>query len=81
MFCLNCGSELFDNVQLCPKCGTPVQQSDETTFSEETDTKADTSVLIQDVEETNADSADADENFPRLYQEPVPLPEDTRAKR
>lgn len=80
MFCLNCGSELFDNVQLCPKCGTPVQQSDETTFSGETDTKADTSVLVQDEEETNADGADTGENVPRLYQEPDPSPEEENLK-
>ena len=74
MFCLNCGSELSDSEQLCSKCGTPVQQPDETKVSEETDNKSDTSVLVQDEEETNAGGADKGENIPRLYQEPGSSP-------
>lgn len=27
MFCRRCGEKLEDNVQFCPKCGSPVNQN------------------------------------------------------
>ena len=86
MFCLNCGNQLSDKEQFCSQCGTPIQQSETQSYPDETEIAAESGseslseadISSQAEEVGQAESADIEENAPRLYQEPISDLPDTR---